>query len=111
METVGEESVHVDYPEKRNDDTRYVLCPFCYDIFKGERGIQTHLSKKSGQGQHPEDAAERYELEELPLSGEVRTTEEKYSPNKVKRYINHLLAEGEIEEARRAKRFLLGCRE
>ena len=111
METVGAKSVNVDYPEERNDDTNYVLCPFCYEIFKGQRGMKTHLSQKSGQGQHPDDATEQSELEKATLSKEVRTNETEFFADRVRKYINYLLAEGEIEEAKRAKRFLLGWRE
>jgi hypothetical protein len=107
LETVGEKSVHIDYPQDRKDDTQYTLCPFCHRIFKGKRGIQTHLSQKSGDEQHPDDAAQRYELKTTGQSEKIPTSEEGSVSSRAKRYIEYLLAEGKIEEAKLAKRFLL----
>lgn len=107
LETVGEESVQVDYPQDRKKDTNHVLCPFCYGIYKGKRGINIHLSHNSGKGQHPDDAAEQYELEEISLCGSSSRNERKSPSDRAEQYISHLLSQGRVEEAKQAKNFLL----
>lgn len=110
LETKGEEPVQVNYPQNRKEDTEHILCPFCYEIFKGNRGIKTHLSQTSGKGQHPDNAVEEYDLNKPDRKGNMLLNKSESASNRAKRYVEYLVSEGDIEEAKRAKRFLFNGR-
>ena len=67
LETVGEKSVEMDYPDERTEEESARLCPYCGNAFKGFRGIKIHLGQKHGKGVHPDDATD-IEKSDCPIA-------------------------------------------
>lgn len=121
LETVGSESVEMDYPEERETDETALLCPYCFEVFSGKEGVRIHLGQVAGQRNHPQNpSADPVDFPEVDDQGNVDDViygwcegEElpggpTISANRVYRYIAVLLAKGDKEEARRARDYLIG---
>jgi len=124
LETVGEESVEMDYPEERDTEQVARLCPYCGTPFTGKQGVLIHLGQVAGRKNHPEDAADKHDPEDFPRVGvdekenvtgvieqehptEDSGTEPTIPAARAYRYIAELLAENKPEEAQRARYHLL----
>jgi|GEM_PF-1133382 len=124
LETVGTETVEMEYPTERDTEQEARLCPYCGEAFTGKQGVLIHLGQVAGRKNHPDDAAERHEPEDFPRVGVdedenvVRLIEDDPEDDdriggptvpaeRVYRYIAELLATDKQGEARRARRHLL----
>jgi len=127
LETVGSESVTMEYPTKRDtDDNVARLCPYCAKPFRGTSGVQIHLGQVEGKGNHPEDASDHRSLNSYP---KVTVDEDDYSGGvievdhsavensqtgpvvpvtRIYQYIVDLLEDGRTEDAQTARQRLLG---
>jgi len=125
-ETVGTETVEMEYPTERDTEQEVRLCPYCGQTFTGKQGLLIHLGQVAGRKNHPDDAADRHEPGEFPRVGVdeeenvVRLIENRTGANatepeaaipaeRVYYYIAELLAEDQQEEAQRARRYLLNA--
>jgi hypothetical protein len=127
LETVGEKKVEMDYPEDRKTESVARMCPYCQRPFRGSHGVMIHLGQMAGRKNHPEDAAERQEPEDLPVvhvdenenvievvegdqtmpsTDRRRDDENSLDNDAAKAYVNTLRAEGKHEEADKAARML-----
>lgn len=66
LETVGSESVEMDYPEECETEQVARLCPYCGTPFTGKQGVLIHLGQVAGRKNHPENAADMHEPEDFP---------------------------------------------
>lgn len=125
LETVGDETVEMDYPEELDTEQVARLCPYCGTPFTGKQGVLIHLGQVAGRKNHPENAAEMHEPEDFPrvkmddqenvvevlddgpASSGSGPHEQSVSTEKVYRYIADLLADDRADEARRVRRGLL----
>lgn len=125
LETVGEKSVSMDYPEEREVEAVARLCPYCGTTFRGKNGVLIHLGQMNGRKNHPENAGEHHDPEDFPIvrvdeqenviavvedeeiSSWDKTHQQTIEAEKVYRYIADLLAEGKRDEAARARKRLL----
>ena len=124
LETVGAESVEMDYPEERDTENRARLCPYCNQTFAGEQGIMIHLGQTAGRKNHPANPKDRHEPSDFPrvevdakgtIQRVVDTAEttpgdasetEAASRERIFRLIADLVAEGEMRAAQRVRRAL-----
>jgi hypothetical protein len=66
LESVGTESVEMDYPEERDSEQTARLCPYCERPFNGRNGVLIHLGQVAGRKDHPENAAAELADTEFP---------------------------------------------
>lgn len=126
-ETVGTQRVDMDYPEHREVEQVARQCPFCDMVFNGKHGVMIHIGQTAGRKNHPEDAAEQVEAEDLPVveldenqniinvvEGDAtmpstkRRQEKEAEEDRIQKYINRLREEGKDKEADIAEQELLG---
>jgi uncharacterized C2H2 Zn-finger protein len=126
-ETVGTQKVEMDYPESRDVETVARQCPFCGMVFNGKHGVMIHIGQTTGKKNHPEDATEQVETEDLPVveldddenivnvvEGDAkmpstkRRQQKESEESRVKKYIKRLREEDKDEEADIAEQELLG---
>jgi len=126
LEAVGEREVQMDYPEERETEDIYRLCPYCSMPYSGENGVLIHLGQMAGRKNHPENAADqhaagdfpRVEVDEFENITEVSdenpasscsATETGTVPvERVYHLIADLVADGQTRTAHRVRRALLG---
>lgn len=68
LKVVGEEKVEMNYPEHRDVENVARLCPFCHRPFNGYQGVMIHLGQISGKEDHPKDAKDNVEKDDLPIA-------------------------------------------
>lgn len=130
-EVVGDQEVEMEYPEERNPEQVSRLCPYCERPYRGKHGVMIHLGQTAGRKNHPEDAAERHEIDDFAIvhvdenenvvevveeGTEMPSTERRrekdpsdgLSESEVKEYIEGLRDQGREGEANRAEKMLLG---
>lgn len=126
-ETVGTQKVDMDYPETREVENVARQCPFCGMVFNGKHGVLIHIGQTEGKKNHPDDAGEQVEIEDLPVveldedeniinvvEGDAkmpstkRRQEKEMKEERIKDYIKKLREEGKDEEAAIAEKELLG---
>lgn len=66
LETVGERTVEMDYPEERDTDDAARLCPYCNQTFAGLSGLKIHLGQTAGRDNHPESPKDLHEPGDFP---------------------------------------------
>jgi len=66
-EVIGAKEVEMEYPEERESENVQRLCPYCERPFRGKQGVMIHLGATAGRKNHPENAAERYNLDDFPI--------------------------------------------
>lgn len=125
-ETVGTQRVDMDYPESRNVEQVARQCPFCGMVFNGKHGVMIHIGQTEGKKNHPKDATEQVETDDLPVvevdedqniintvEGDAvmpsteRRREQEDEEARIKKYIKRLREEGKEEEADIAEQELL----
>lgn len=125
--TVGTQRVEMNYPESRDVENVARQCPFCGMVFNGKHGVMIHLGQTAGKKNHPEDAPEQIDDDDLPIveldedkniintiegdsimPSTKRRQEKEAEENRIKQYINRLREEGKDEEADIAETELLG---
>lgn len=127
LETVGTQRVEMDYPESREVEQVKRQCPFCGMVFDGKHGVMIHIGQTAGKKNHPEDAPDQVEAEDLPVveldenqniintvEGDAkmpstkRRQEQESEEKRINQYIERLREEGKKEEADIAEQELLG---
>ncbi|WP_336133680.1 hypothetical protein [Natronomonas amylolytica] len=126
LETVGTESVQMDYPEERETEQVARLCPYCSTPYKGTNGVLIHLGQVAGRKNHPEDAAKQHDESDFPVvevdergniisvvddsrDTEISDTDKgAVSKQQVYHLIADFMANGDAEAAARVRRKLLG---
>jgi len=129
LKTAGSRNVDMEYPEERDVESVARMCPYCERPFRGKHGVMIHLGQLAGRKNHPEDAADRHELDDFPVvhvdengnvtevvkgRAEMPSTQrrrddgndEELDKDAAKAYIRNLRAESNHEEADRAARML-----
>jgi hypothetical protein len=123
-ETVGTETVEMEYPTERDTEQEARLCPYCGQTFTGSHGVKIHLGQVAGRHNHPEDAADEHEPEDFPRvtvddeenvvgvigrkHGATDTEVESAIPaDRVYEFIAELLADDRQAEAQRVRSRLL----
>jgi len=127
-ETVGHEEVEMEYPEERDTEKIARLCPYCERPFRGKHGVMIHLGQVAGRKNHPEDAPEQHEPDDLAIvhvddqenvvevveegpslpATNQRKDDDALNEGQVKEHIKELREQGLEKEARRAEKMLLG---
>jgi hypothetical protein len=126
LETVGAESVEMDYPEERDTENVARLCPYCSTPYKGTNGVLIHLGQVAGRKNHPEDAVQQHAETDFPVvevdereniisvaddSIDTETPDiDKGAVSKQRVYhlIADFMAHGDTQAASRVRRQLLG---
>lgn len=121
-ETVGTETVEMEYPTEREQDDEPRLCPYCSETFAGGQALMIHLGQVADRKDHPDDVADKHDPEDFPLIDdiaegsaapliELEPDEAEAGPyipaERVYVYIAMLIEEGERRAAQRAQRHLL----
>jgi hypothetical protein len=132
-EEVGTREVEMDYPEERYSETVSRLCPYCERPFRGKHGVMIHLGQTAGRKDHPEDAPERWDLDDFAIvhvdenenvvevveeATQMPSTERRQEgqddseagnldESNVREYIQGLYEQGLDEEANKAEEMLL----
>lgn len=127
LETVGTESVEMDYPEERQNQKHARLCPYCNETFAGVQGLMIHLGQTAGRKNHPANPKDRHEAGDFPrvevdskgnVQAAVDTPETVPADSRdnaavptarVFSLIADLVADGEMRTASRVRRALLGA--
>ena len=126
-ETVGTQTVEMDYPDTREVDHTARQCPWCAQVFDGKQGAMIHIGQTAGQKNHPADASDQVDGDDLPIvelddrgnivdviEGDaiMPSTRQRQDGDdheeKIRRYIERLREEGKDEEADIAEKELLG---
>lgn len=135
-EKAGTREVEMEYPEERDSEQVARLCPYCDRPFRGKHGVMIHLGQVAGRKDHPEDASERHNPEDLAIGrvddndNVVEIIEEgdqtampstkrrrgdsleksmgDLDEESIKNYIEDLRERGLTEETERAEKMLLG---
>lgn len=126
LESVGSESVEMDYPESRDTENIARLCPYCSTPFKGTNGVLIHLGQVAGRKNHPENASKQHDEHDFPVvevdeqgniisvvgdtgdAGIPDTDKDAVSKQQVYHLIADFMANGDAEAAARVRRKLLG---
>jgi hypothetical protein len=126
LETVGSESVEMDYPDERDTENVARLCPYCSQPFTGKQGVLIHLGQVAGRKNHPKNAADHHSEEDFPIVKldereniisvveepdgiDIADTEKgAVSKRRVYRLIADFMAHGDAQGASRVRRTLLG---
>jgi hypothetical protein len=66
-EPAGEKEVEMEYPEERDVEEVFRLCPYCRQPFRGKHNAMIHLGQTAGRKNHPENPKERHDPEDLPI--------------------------------------------
>jgi hypothetical protein len=125
LETVGTESVAMDYPDERDTENVARLCPYCAQPCQGKNGVLIHLGQMEGRQNHPPDAADLHSEEDFPIvevdeRGNIISvadepvdrresdSEKAVSRQRVYHLIAEFMAHGDTLAAQRVRRHLLG---
>jgi hypothetical protein len=128
-EEAGKREVEMNYPEERYSENVSRICPYCERPFRGKHGVMIHLGQTAGRKNHPEDAPERWDLDDFAIvrvdenenivevveeATQMPSTERRQGEGgdvpdaeNVREYIDGLREQGLDEEADKAEQMLL----